>query len=130
MKAKSTNGEEAFSLLEVLIAMAILSLVMGAYFTQFSQQVLQTQQLQDRTLAHLALQQYLQEILIHQQLSSGRGQLGTGNQNWQYSAHKQDAGQENAIPLTLNAYDQSGILVTSIEGLLPNNADINNVGPE
>jgi general secretion pathway protein I len=53
-----------FTLVEILVALTILAIAMGAYLHQFGFQAQQTLRLQSRTLAHWAAQNHLAEMQL------------------------------------------------------------------
>ena len=80
------NKNKGFTLVEILVALTILAITMGAYLSQLDTQVTQTQTIRNRTLAHWAGQNHLAKLRIENQWPS----LGTqtfstvqGQQEWQ-----------------------------------------------
>ena len=53
------NKNTGFTLVEILVALTILAITMGAYLSQLDSQITQTQSIRNRTLAHWAAQNHL-----------------------------------------------------------------------
>ena len=86
------NKSKGFTLVEILVALTILAITMGAYLSQLDTQVAQTHTIRNRTLAHWAGQNHLAKLRIENQWPG----LGTqsfitvqGQQEWQI---QQDVG--------------------------------------
>jgi len=80
------NKSKGFTLVEILVALTILAITMGAYLSQLDTQVTQTHTIRNRTLAHWAGQNHLAKLRIDNQWPG----LGTqtfntvqGQQEWQ-----------------------------------------------
>jgi|TARA_B110000967_G_C18900047_1_gene574091 general secretion pathway protein I len=80
---KKPNG---FTLVEILVALTILAITMGAYLGQLDSQVKQTHTLRNRTLAHWAGQNHLATLRIQNQwpdLGAQTFSAVQGQQKWQ-----------------------------------------------
>jgi len=119
------NKSKGFTLVEILVALTILAITMGAYLSQLDTQVAQTHTIRNRTLAHWAGQNHLAKLRIENQWPG----LGTqsfitiqGQQEWQI---QQDVGatpnaQIKRVELRMFAADGefSGSLVGYVSNAL------------
>lgn len=80
------NKIKGFTLVEILVALTILAITMGAYFSQLNTQVSQTHSIRNRTLAHWVGQNHLAKLRIENQwpsLNSQTFRAVQGQQEWQ-----------------------------------------------
>ena len=109
---------EGFTLVEILVALTILSITMGAYLTHLNQQITQTHVLKNRTLGHWVAQNHLAQLRIEAQWPSTGShtfKVQQGQQIWQLSQLVSNTPNPSirrvAIKTADHAGDYSGTLV-------------------
>ena len=79
------NKNTGFTLVEILVALTILAITMGAYLSQLETQISQTHTLRNRTLAHWVGQNHLANVRLQDQSPSLGEQTFSrlqGQQEW------------------------------------------------
>jgi general secretion pathway protein I len=79
---------KGFTLVEILVALTILAITMGAYLTQLDQQITQSQKLKNRTMAHWVAQNHLAQMRIEARWPN-TGSLSINMQQGQQTWHVQ-----------------------------------------
>lgn len=96
----------AFSLLEVLVAMAIISIGLLALSTTGARQIKQLDNLQQQTLAHWVAQSVITESRLAR--TDGRGQSQgvsrMGNQDWYWQLHTAPGSDPLLLRLEVRVY--------------------------
>lgn len=79
------HKRQGFTLVEILVALTILAITMGAYLSQLNTQISQTHTIRNRTLAHWTAQNHLATLRLENQWPSTGEQTFTslqGQQEW------------------------------------------------
>lgn len=118
---RSTN--RGFTLLEVLVAMAILSLGMIAVFGAMSQSLDATVRLRDKTLAHwIAINQITELQVTGEYPGAGkrRDQVDMANQEWVYDMTIADVPQIDMrrIDITVSRADAPDDVLATVIGFI------------
>ncbi|HFD91714.1 MAG TPA: type II secretion system protein GspI [Gammaproteobacteria bacterium] len=82
---KDHRTQQGFTLLEVLIALAIVAVALGAIISEVGRHVYNTAQLRDRTVAHWVAMNIIAEQQINNKwpsVSTKKGETTMGGQEW------------------------------------------------
>ena len=117
------NKNTGFTLVEILVALTILAITMGAYLSQLNTQISQTHSIRNRTLAHWAAQNHLATMRISKQWPALGQQTFSGlqgQQEWriQQQVSATPNGQIKRVELRMFAAD--GDFSGSLVGYLAN----------
>ncbi|MDC1340595.1 type II secretion system minor pseudopilin GspI [Oceanospirillaceae bacterium] len=92
-----SNKNEGFTLVEILVALTILAITMGAYLSQLDTQISQTHTIRNRTLAHWAGQNHLANMRLKNQWPK------TGDQSFSSVQGQQEWLIQQNVSTTANA---------------------------
>lgn len=121
------RGEKGFTLIEIVIAVAVLGIAMAAVIKGISENLANISHLREKTFATWVAANTLKEMEINQAWSDGGRQTGESVMSgytfyWRWQMEKTE--NENLRRLTVTVYsdeDRENQL-TSLEGLLSNPA--------
>ena len=117
MNKKNTG----FTLVEILVALTILAITMGAYLRQLDAQITQTHTIRNRTLAHWAGQNHLANMRIEQQWPSlGKQTFSSiqGQQEWQIQQQVSSTPNAQLKRVELRMFTADGDFSGSLVGYL------------
>jgi general secretion pathway protein I len=105
MAAARPGGTRGFTLLEVLVALAILAVTLGALIKAATEHTRNTQYLQERTLAHWVgqnvLARYEAGLLVAERGASSEGTVQQAGQEWAYRVAVDESQPESLLELAL-----------------------------
>ena len=110
MKTIKSPFSAAFSLLEVLVAMAIISIGLLALSTTGARQLKQLSDLQQQTLAHWVAQSVITESRLSKTAGLGQSQgvSKMGNQEWYWQLHTAPGSDPYILRLDASVYLDPG----------------------
>jgi general secretion pathway protein I len=97
-KSKSWRGQAGFTLMEVLVALGVLAIALGAIIQSVTATVGNTAYLRDRTFAHWVAMNKVAEIQsLNQFPGTGKsnGTMEMANHEWHWSVNVVDSGVED-----------------------------------
>ena len=109
--------------MEILVALTILAITMGAYLSQLDTQVTQTHTIRNRTLAHWAGQNHLATMRLENQWPSPGEQTFSslqGQQEWQIQQQVSTTPNAQIKRVTLSMYTTDGEFAGSLVGYVSN----------
>ena len=118
-----SNLKRGFTLVEILVALTILAITMGAYLSQLDSQIIQTQSARDRTLAHWVAQNHLANMRLTKQWPSTGSQNYTakqGQQTWQINQQVTATPNAKIKRIELTMFSASGDFSGSLVGYVTN----------
>ena len=121
---KAVSG---FTLVEILVALTIVAIAMGAYLHQFGIQAEQTLSLQARTLGHWAAQNHLAEMqLANQWPDPGKQQIQVqqGGQAWLITQRTDTTSNPNIRRVELQLRTDAGQPVGVLVGYVGHTHDL------
>ena len=92
------NKSTGFTLVEILVALTILAITMGAYLSQLDSQITQTHTIRNRTLAHWAAQNHLANMRTEERWP------GLGKQTFSSIQGQQEWQIQQQVSITPNAH--------------------------
>lgn len=117
------NTTKGFTLVEILVALTILAITMGAYLGQLDSQITQTHDIRNRTLAHWAGQNHLAKMRLDEQWPSPGKQTLTsfqGQQEWLIQQHVSVTPNSQMKRVELQMFDADGAFSGTLVGYLFN----------
>ena len=115
------NSNQGFTLIEILIALTILAITMGAYLYQLDNQIKHTNDLRQRTLGHWLAQNHLTQLQLQGQwLEVGKSKfnLQQGENIWQMEQSISNTPNANIRRIALKVSSPTGDVVSNLVGYL------------
>jgi general secretion pathway protein I len=122
MSARHALQQKGFTLLEVLVALAIIGLGMVAVFSQLNQSLLAASRLRDKTLASWIALDRITELRVRKafpKVGESSDEIEMANMNWSYTI--------KTVPLTdtirrldvsVSFADTPGYVLTTVSGFV------------
>ena len=117
------NKNTGFTLVEILVALTILAITMGAYLSQLDTQISQTHTIRNRTLAHWAAQNHLASMRIADQWPALGEQTFSGlqgQQEWRIQQQVSATPNGQIKRVELRMFAANGDFAGSLVGYLVN----------
>ena len=112
---------KGFTLVEILVALTILAITMGAYLSQLDQQISQSHELKNRTMAHWLAQNHLAQMRIEERWPNP-GILSAivqqGQQTWHLQQQVSNTPNANIRRVSLNVTSDNGDFSGSLVGYI------------
>jgi general secretion pathway protein I len=123
MTSERYAGHRGFTLLEVLVALAIVGLGMMAIFTQLNQSLLATDRLREKTIAGWIALDRITELKVTRQFPRAGEQtdeLEMVGQEWKYTVKTTQTPIENIrrIDVTVSRGEKPDVILSKMTGFL------------
>lgn len=117
------NNDHGFTLLEVLVALTILAITLGAIIKTSFVQVENARYLRDKTLAHWVALNVVTEIQVRQswpEVGQQKGQSSMAGREWDWSVKVSKTIDDKLRRLDVQVYDrpQAKTPITSLVGFV------------
>lgn len=119
---RRTRASEGFTLIEVLVALAIVALSLSAILASVSQQIRAAAAIQERSYANWVAQNKLTELRLTNELpevGETDDEARFGEIDWALSTNISETGVENLLRVDVAvSYADSGALVRTVTGFI------------
>ena len=112
----------AFTLVEVMVALAIIALSLTAIAAKMSRMIDTSNSMRERTYASWIAQNKITELRLANvlpEVSTTSGDIDYANSNWRWRAVISESGIENLFRVDVEVYDTSGdVLIRKVTGFI------------
>lgn len=112
----------AFTLVEVMVALAIIALSLTAIAAKMSRMIDTSNSMRERTYASWIAQNKITELRLTNvlpEVSTTSGDIDYANSNWRWRAVISESGIENLFRVDVEVYDTSGdVLIRKVTGFI------------
>jgi general secretion pathway protein I len=104
---RSSKRSDGFTLIEVMVALTIIAISLGALLSSSGSQASSAAYLKQKTLAHLVAVNELTQIRISKEfpdIGEEKGSTSMANHDWYWIRNTLKTGDENAVQVTFTLY--------------------------
>lgn len=122
MRFRRASAAQGFTLIEVLVSLAIVALALSAILASVSQQIRAAAAIQERTYANWVAQNQLAELRLRNELpevGETDDEARLGEIDWVLNTNISETGVENLFRVDVRvSYAESGEFVRSVTGFI------------